>query len=279
MKKLFCFLLMVLTTINMAGCIYLGDPPGETTSPEPTTKPTSQATITPGNTTTPTATPEQTTLPSSAPPATVTPATTLPSAAPVSGDIANAVNGETSTKEKAIPLGQWARLTKYVPKDESYHPIYGRINKITTASADAKYVDDAIALHNSVASEYSQVDVSKLNLPADVELCIVDYEVYVPDTYPTEVYGILPPELDLWPDEISDIGFPSADGKSAYLTMDIASTLESQKDATYAAGNTYSFKAYYPMVKGYTDYILDSYFYTEGKADAGETLHAYFAVK
>lgn len=272
--------MIVLTTMSLTGCIYNGYAPGKTSTPEATVKPSEKATPNPTITPVPTATNKLLPLPTTGTPNTESPntdvpATTAPATGTLPDNIKDAVKGETSTKEKPIPNGQWVIVNQYSGKDEAYHPVYARVKKVTTSSSDAKYVEDAIALHNKFASDYGKVDVSTMKLPKDVEICVVEYEVYVPDTFPAADYGLSRPELHLYAKNITGGGIPSADGTARYIGLGGAYNLQTEEYPDYNVGNTYSFRSYFTMVKGFTDYVFECSYFPEGKGDS-DLLYAYF---
>lgn len=212
------------------------------------------------------------------------PAETAAPEQPQSGDadVSGAVDASTTTETSAVPLGQWAKTARYATEDDTYHTVYVRLNKVTTASQDEAYVQSAIELHNSCSSDFRQIDVSTFNLPDDVELCVLDYEVFVPAEFPGPDYGIVEPSLDFSESNIGGGGIPAADGSSVYIglgsnTQDLALA----EDPTYQPGNTYAFRCLFTMVKGYTDYVFEITSYPDGTTETSVDVmyYAYFANK
>ena len=66
------------------------------------------------------------------------PAETAAPEQPQSGDadVSGAVDASTTTETSAVPLGQWAKTARYATEDDTYHTVYVRLNKVTTASQD-----------------------------------------------------------------------------------------------------------------------------------------------
>ena len=122
------------------------------------------------------------------------PAETAAPEQPQSGnpDVSGAVDASTTTETSAVPLGQWAKTARYATEDDTYHTVYVRLNKVTTASQDEAYVQSAIELHNSCSSDFRQIDVSTFNLPDDVELCVLDYEAFPRRTVRASTSGWAP---------------------------------------------------------------------------------------
>ncbi len=198
-------------------------------------------------------------------------------------DISSALDASTTTDTTPISFGQWAKTARYATEDKTYHTVYVRVTKVTTSSDDAEYVQSAIDLHNTNSYDFSQIDVDSIQLPADVELCVLDYEVFVPEEFPGPDYGIVEPNMQFSQKNIGGGGIPSADGTSTYIGMGSNSKdLATEKDPTYQPGNTYAFRSLFTMVKGYTDYVLEFTSYPDGTGEnpeSGEMYHAYFANK
>lgn len=219
-----------------------------------------------------------------APEATEAPADTAAPEQPQPGDadVSGAVDASATTETSAVPLGQWAKTARYATEDKTYHTVYVRLTKVTTASQDEAYVQSAIELHNSCSSDFRQIDVSAFNLPDDVELCVLDYEVFVPAEFPAPDYGIVEPSLDFSESNIGGGGIPAADGSSVYIGLGSnTQDLQLSEDATYYPGNTYAFRCLFTMVKGYTDYVFELTSYPDGTTETSADVmyYAYFANK
>lgn len=179
-------------------------------------------------------------------------------------DVKDAIEGTATTDEKAADIGQWVKTSTYSATDKVYHTIYVRVTKVATKSKDSAYVDDAIKLNNELSSDYGKIDVSKIKIPSDAELCVMDYEVYIPSDFPTQEWGIVSPNISFGVSNIGGGGIPSADGTTTYIGMGTMSGLKTQKETKYQVGNTYSFRNLYIMVKGYEDYVFDYREYPDG---------------
>lgn len=200
--------------------------------------------------------------------------------APSGGDEVSAVEASTSSKEAPITLGKWAKIATYAVEDEIYHNVNVRITKVTTTSEDKGYVDDAIALNNKLSSDYGQINVADLKLPSDCELCIIDYEVNIPADFPVGELGtISAPNFSFSVSNINGGGIPNADGTATYIGLSSVRSLKTEEDPKYKPGNTYSFKSYFAMVKGFEDFVVTTHAYPEGTEDlsAAESYDAYFA--
>lgn len=208
---------------------------------------------------------------------------------PASGgaaDISSAIDGSTATEESPVPLGQWAAIADYSAEDETYHNVYVRVTKVTTSAEDAAYVQNAVAQSNANGSYY-QIDLSSedYQLPSDVEWCVLDYEVYVPDDYPSPEYGITEPTMNFSESNIGGGGIPSADGTSTYIGLG-TNNIDLQNnpsDMKFSVGNTYSFQVLFTMVQGYENYLFELSSYPDGthsdNTSADIMYYAYFANK
>ncbi len=199
-------------------------------------------------------------------------------------DISSAIDAETTSETNTVPLGQWTKTARYATQDKTYHTVYVRVTKVTTTSDDEEYVKSAVDLHNTNSYDFQQIDTSKTELPSDVELCVLDYEVFVPEEFPTSDSGLVEPSMDFSQSNIGGGGIPSADGTSSYIGLGSnTKDLAMEKDPTYAPGNTYNFRSLFTMVKGYTDYVLEFTSYPDGTlsddTSADIMYHAYLAVK
>lgn len=202
-----------------------------------------------------------------------------------SADISDAIDGSTTSDESAIPLGQWAAVTNYATADETYHTIYVRATKVTSYSEDEAYIQEAIDLNNENASDWGQIDLEDYTLPDDVEWCVLDYEVYVPDDFPSALDdgSINEPSMSLSATNIGGGGVPSNDGASSYIGLGSnKEDLETYtSDEVFMPGSTYTFKMLFAMVTGYQDYVFDMTTYYDGttsdEASTDTMYHVYFA--
>lgn len=197
------------------------------------------------------------------------------------GDITVSMDGSESTEEAPVKLGEWATLGIYAAEDETYHNIACRFTKVTRESDDKKYIDDAIALNNDLCSGYGKIDVSKLKVPNDCELCIAEYEVYIPSNFPSAEWGVTTPSVSVSVENTDGAGFPSADGASTYIGLSTTTSLTTTKDTKYQTGNTYTFKCLFLMVKDYEKFAFKTSGYPEGTTDVktGERYDAFYASK
>jgi hypothetical protein len=187
---------------------------------------------------------------------------------PASGDsndiAASAIEPSETSEENLAPIGQWIKTTRYCATDKIYHTIYTRITKVVSKSEDADYVNKAIELNNSVGSDFSKIDESELKIPDDCELCVMEYEVYVPEDFPSDDWGIISPDVNYSASNKGGGGIPSADGASTYIGMGGTTELLTQKKNEYFVGNTYKYVNLFLMVKGYKDYKFTFSSYPEG---------------
>lgn len=197
-----------------------------------------------------------------------------------SADIADAIYGADTTDESAIPLGQWGMITRRATADKLYHTVYVRITNVTSYADDADYVQAAIDLNNENSYDWGQIDLSDDDyaLPSDVQWHLLEYEIYVPESFPSDDGTIIEPSINLWAQNIGGGGIPSADGTATYIGLGSPIDLESySSDTEFIPGNTYSFNVLFSMVDGYEDYVFYNTFYEDG-TDEG-MLYAYFACK
>ena len=130
-------------------------------------------------------------------------------------------------------------------------------------------------MNNKVSSDYGQIDKDDISMPNDGELCLMEYEVYVPEDFPSEEWGIISPEMSFSVSNIGGGGIPSADGTKTYIGLSSMETLETEEDPKYEVGNTYSFRELYIMVKGYEDYVFNYTSYPEGTTETSSDIMYY----
>ncbi len=199
-----------------------------------------------------------------------------------SADIADAIYGADTTDENAIPLGTWGEISRYSTGDGLYHTVYVRVTNVTSYADDADYVQAAIDLNNENSYDWGQIDLSSddYQLPSDVQWHLMEYEVYVPENFPSGMDdgSINEPSFSFWAENIGGGGIPSADGTSTYISLGWPEELECYDSYTrFYPGNTYSFSTLYAMVEGYEDYVFYETFYADGTDE--DMLYVYYACK
>lgn len=267
MKRRVVSMLLILTfTLAVTGC-------GQTETPTANSaQPTQSAAIAQ-----PSTEPQETIVATNTPEASAAPSLETSAAPASSANIADAIDAATTAEDAAAKLNQWVKTSHYATEDETYHTVYVRVTKVTTQTDDAEYVQAAIDLHNENSYEFSQIDVSEVKIPSDAELCVLDYEVYVPEEFPSPEYGITAPDFNFSASNIGGGGIPSADGASTYIGMGSMDGLNTEKEPKYEVGNTYAFRSLFMMVKGYEDYVLEYTAYPDGtkETSADVMYHAY----
>ena len=264
MKKISALLLAVVMAFGMAGCSDSGSSDSDKESSAAAVQTESSAADSSEDAT------ETITTTTTAAPA-VTESSQSEAAdenKPASGDsndiAASAIEPSETSEENLAPIGQWIKTTIYCPTDKVYHTIYTRITKVVSKSEDADYVNKAIELNNSVGSDFYKIDESELKIPDDCELCVMEYEVYVPEDFPSDEWGIISPDVNYSASNKGGGGIPSADGASTYIGMGGTTELLTQKKNEYFVGNTYKYVNLFLMVKGYKDYKFTFSSYPEG---------------
>ena len=259
MKKISALLLAVVMAFGMAGCSDSGSSDSDNESSAAAVQTESSAADSSEDATATTTT------------TTTAPAVTESSQAEVADTStadenkpASAIEPSETSEENLAPIGQWIKTTRYCATDKVYHTIYTRITKVVSKSEDADYVNKAIELNNSVGSDFSKIDESELKIPDDCELCVMEYEVYVPEDFPSDDWGIISPDVNYSASNKGGGGIPSADGASTYIGMGGTTELLTQKKNEYFVGNTYKYVNLFLMVKGYKDYKFTFSSYPEG---------------
>lgn len=194
----------------------------------------------------------------------------------------DAMDPASTSAENPAPLGQWVNFGFYTTADSKYHDLQVRVIRVFTYSENPDVIDGAIALNNSL-NEYSQVDTSDLNLPSDVELALVQYEVNIPSDFPVGDYGLFDLNLYMNAKNPEGGGIPSADGSSSYIGLGSTTYLTTEdfgdSDMNFEAGKTYTAYAFFAMVQGYRDYVFEATTYPDGTGEASSDsiIYVYFA--
>ncbi len=180
-------------------------------------------------------------------------------------DISQAVDGSATSETEPAPFGTWVKTALYATQDKTYHTVYVRIVKVTTESNDAAYVESAIAANNGYGDENDLIDPEEMDIQDDAEIVVMDYEVYVPENFPTPSYGITEPKIYFSMRNIGGGGIPSLDGSTAYIGMGTTDDMVVRPSSeSYTPGNTYGERCIYTMVKGYTGYVASYSSYPDG---------------
>lgn len=197
-------------------------------------------------------------------------------------DVTNAVDFmEALDPNNPVPLGTYMKSTIYSTEDKKYHTVYVKLNKITSETEDAAYIKKVIDENNAEGYDFDAIDKEALELPDDVELNVIDYEVSVPKEFPVSEYGgVTGINIMFAANSIEGGGIPSNNGGLVYLALGTADKLLSKGDreTTFMPGNTYNLRAYFAMVKGYDDYVIEVNVFPDGSDGTGMKT-SYFGIK
>ena len=99
-----------------------------------------------------------------------------------------AITHTESSLESPAKLGDWHRTTRYSPTSGDYEECYYRVIEIQRGDTAAKFVDD---YNNS--DKYSYFEKIEDD---DLEYCVIKYEMYFPEDFPAESWGISTADID-----------------------------------------------------------------------------------
>ncbi len=200
-------------------------------------------------------------------------------------DVSNAVDfTEAQDPNKPLPFGTYMKANIYSTEDRKYHPVYVKLNKITSESEDAAHVQKALDENNAEGYDFDAVTKEALNLPDDLEINVIDYEVAVPKEFPVSEHGgVTGINISFSARSIEGGGVPTGDGGASYIGLGVAEKLLSpgDREKTFMPGNTYQLRAYFVMVKGFKDYLIEAKTYPEGSdgTEFEDMKTVYFAIK
>lgn len=181
-----------------------------------------------------------------------------------SGEVSDAYTADQTSETEPVPLGEWGQITSYSTEDDQYHTTYHRITQITSESEDPDYIQSAFDEHNDLAEhDFQEVYPEDVDLPADVEWLVVDYEIYYPEDFPTGDYGITENGVSLSAKNPEGGGIPSQDGTSVYLALGTPEALYVDTIENSQPGDIRKARNLYTMVIDYDEFIFDLLFNLE----------------
>lgn len=167
----------------------------------------------------------------------------------VSGDAPeNVVSGTSLTSPAAI--GDWLPTTFYSTVDSTHHPAYYRITDVVAGEE----VEQAITDYNS--NGYSTIEPLDKE---DLEYRLIKFEVYIPNDFPTEEWGLTSVNMhfDITDEDEGGIEYNG----TSYIGLtshDISRDLETSE--LMPGGTFKDGKAIMVMVKGCDDYLIEHYY-------------------
>ncbi len=154
-----------------------------------------------------------------------------------------------TTIDNPAQLGQWVETMRYSPVDSAYHTVYYRITNVVRgqeaqAAADAYNAEDHVMQFSALEDD-------------NLEYCMLEYEVYFPEDFPQEDYGITTVDLD-FSVESPDGGGIEANGVAYIGLSSVVDISVAPEINEFYAGQTFTEgKAIYAMVKGVSDYVFE----------------------
>lgn len=237
MKKLMLGVMAVVICLSMVftGCA----PAQETGSGEPTTSDTPEMSASEEPTASSSEAPEAST--SEAP--SETPEVSPSQAAP------EGIEPVETTIDNPAQLGQWVETMRYSPVDSAYHTVYYRITNVVRG-------EEAQAAADAYNAEGHVIQFSALE-DDNLEYCMLEYEVYFPEDFPQEDYGITTVDID-FSVESPDGGGIEANGVAYIGLSSVVDISVAPEINEFYAGQTFTEgKAIYAMVKGVSDYVFE----------------------
>lgn len=160
--------------------------------------------------------------------------------------------------ESPAKIGEWIETLRYSSIDGAYHKAYFRIKDILRNNDEVKEI---LEEYNSAEHNTYFKDIED----KDIEYCIIKYELYFPEDFPTESFGIGSVNIDfsVTTSDGDDIQVEEKKYTNLNCVFDITTAPELDK---INAGQTFKDgMAVFSMVKDYDDYILKSYYFNGGQ--------------
>lgn len=169
---------------------------------------------------------------------------------------AETTNGSMKLSELGIPddikvennttvkRGDWGAFYVWNYDTDSTFTVYMKVDKVTTASEDSKYVKSSMEEYNKEVSESRQLTDEDLKNYKNVEYAVADVNLYIPAGQNVKNYMGVPLPLS-----ISLKGNGSWKDKSG-TTYIFTSNVQKQKqgDKKFSAGDTCQTKLIYPIL-------------------------------
>lgn len=169
---------------------------------------------------------------------------------------AETTNGSMKLSELGIPddikvennttvkRGDWGAYYVWDYDTDSAFTVYMKVDKVTTASEDSKYVKSSMEEYNKEVSESRQLTDEDLKNYKNVEYAVADVNLYIPAGQNVKNYMGVPLPLS-----ISLKGNGSWKDKSG-TTYIFTSNVQKQKqgDKKFSAGDTCQTKLIYPIL-------------------------------
>lgn len=209
---------------------------------------------------------------------------TVEEKAETTSDVANAIDfTEALDRNNPVPLGEYMKASIYATESRKYHTVYIKFNKITSETDDAEYVQKVLDENNAEGYDFEVIDRASLDLPDDIELNVIDYEMVIPKEFPAPDHGLTGVGASFFAKNSADGGTPSNNGNTVYLGLGASEELLTKgfREQSFIPGNAYQLRAYYMMVKDYDDYVIEITTYPDGNegSSSSDMKAAYFGIK
>lgn len=168
------------------------------------------------------------------------------------------INPVTTSLEAPANIGDWLETKRYSSKDDSLHTVYFRITDII------RYNDEVQAILDAYNDEGHLFVFNPIE-DQDIEYCLFKYEVYFPEDFPQHEWGITNVKLSFMIDTVDGAGI-SANGKT-YIGLSLMTDISKRLDLNelYSGQTFKDGMGVFAMVKGYSDYLVKSYYYEDNQ--------------
>lgn len=191
-------------------------------------------------------------------------------------DDSGALLPEQTELDSPAALGQFVDIALYATDDKTYHKASMAVDKVTTQTQDSAYITSCIEQHNNAVDyDFQEVALDGTDIPEDIEFCIVDYTITIPEEFPGGEFGIGTLGQPLYAKAMAGGGIPTTG--ATYVGLGQVTELLVENVGQYQPGETYELRGVFAMVKDFEDYALDLTTCHDGDSSDAPIVHAYFA--
>lgn len=158
-------------------------------------------------------------------------------------------------QKNSYEFGRWIATTVYSSITGKYEPVFIRLNKIYFGHESTTRLAKLIEINNSYLGRKYSLS-SLVGQEKDIEINLLDYEIYIPKDFPIGSEEMTVPDIYLRTRTFDFEAVESKDKTKIYLDLTGVVNILKYKHETYKdiRGQVYQKFCFYPMVEGFRDY-------------------------